>query len=104
MQSEFSFHLCSRIERGSFGDALAEVDWLAGRVRRVLEDLSLEKNTLVLFVSDNGPWLVWLLPIFRVEDSPNATNWNDLHSLGERTFGWFNGTFHGSLRRLCKHR
>ena len=44
--------------RGMFGDALAEADWIAGNVLAKLEQLQLEKNTLILFTSDNGPWMV----------------------------------------------
>jgi arylsulfatase A len=43
--------------RGKFGDALAEVDWLVGKTVAALEAASLEKNTLILFTSDNGPWM-----------------------------------------------
>jgi arylsulfatase A len=45
-------------ERGSFGDALAESDWIVGNVMQKLKDLQLEEDTLVLFTSDNGPWLI----------------------------------------------
>jgi arylsulfatase A len=43
--------------RGSFGDALAEADWIVGNIMETLRKLKLEENTLVLFTSDNGPWL-----------------------------------------------
>jgi arylsulfatase A len=45
-------------QRGMFGDALAEADWIVGNVVKKLEDLNLDENTLILFTSDNGPWLV----------------------------------------------
>lgn len=41
-----------------FGDWVEEVDWSVGRVLDTLQELKLEKNTLVVFTSDNGPWLV----------------------------------------------
>jgi arylsulfatase A len=44
--------------RGPFGDALAESDWIVGNVMKKLEDLGIDDNTLVLFSSDNGPWLM----------------------------------------------
>jgi arylsulfatase A len=44
--------------RGRFGDALAEVDWMVGGLVQELRDLGIEKNTLILFTSDNGPWLM----------------------------------------------
>lgn len=44
--------------RGPFGDALAESDWIIGNVADKLQELGLDENTLILFTSDNGPWLV----------------------------------------------
>ncbi|QDT00824.1 sulfatase family protein [Adhaeretor mobilis] len=44
-------------ERGLYGDAVAEVDWSTGEILQTLRDLNLDKNTLVIFTSDNGPWL-----------------------------------------------
>jgi len=43
---------------GRFGDWVEEVDWSVGRVLDTLRELALDKNTLVIFTSDNGPWLV----------------------------------------------
>uniref|UniRef100_A0A6V2EEX6 Sulfatase N-terminal domain-containing protein n=1 Tax=Ditylum brightwellii TaxID=49249 RepID=A0A6V2EEX6_9STRA len=45
-------------KRGRFGDALAESDWIVGNVMQKLKDLNLEEDTLVLFTSDNGPWMI----------------------------------------------
>jgi arylsulfatase A len=47
-----------RSENGRFGDWVEEVDWSVGRVLDTLRELKLEENTLVVFTSDNGPWLV----------------------------------------------
>ncbi|EDQ85419.1 uncharacterized protein MONBRDRAFT_11941 [Monosiga brevicollis MX1] len=44
--------------RGMFGDALAEVDWQVGEIMSTLKEQGLENNTLVLFASDNGPWMI----------------------------------------------
>ncbi|MDP1797000.1 MAG: sulfatase-like hydrolase/transferase, partial [Planctomycetaceae bacterium] len=43
---------------GRFGDWVEEVDWSVGQVLDSLRELKLDENTLVLFTSDNGPWLV----------------------------------------------
>jgi arylsulfatase A-like enzyme len=43
---------------GRFGDWVEEVDASVGRVLDALRELKLEQNTLVLFTSDNGPWLI----------------------------------------------
>jgi arylsulfatase A-like enzyme len=44
-------------KRGLFGDAVAEVDWSAGQILDTLRELGLDRRTLVIFTSDNGPWL-----------------------------------------------
>jgi arylsulfatase A-like enzyme len=43
--------------RGAYGDAVAEIDWSVGRILGQLRELGLDEGTLVLFTSDNGPWL-----------------------------------------------
>jgi arylsulfatase A-like enzyme len=42
---------------GLFGDVVMEVDWSVGQVLDAIEDIGAEGNTLVVFTSDNGPWL-----------------------------------------------
>ncbi len=43
---------------GIFGDAVMEVDWSFGEVLKTLAELGLDNNnTLVIFSTDNGPWL-----------------------------------------------
>ena len=46
-----------RSRRGPYGDAIEEIDWSTGEILRTLTELGLEKSTLVVFTSDNGPWL-----------------------------------------------
>jgi arylsulfatase A len=43
---------------GRFGDWVEEVDWSVGRILDTLRELKLDEKTLVLFTSDNGPWLI----------------------------------------------
>ncbi|MCO6490093.1 MAG: sulfatase-like hydrolase/transferase [Phaeodactylibacter sp.] len=43
--------------RGLYGDVVEEIDWSVGRVLEALEEAGIGKNTLVIFTSDNGPWL-----------------------------------------------
>jgi arylsulfatase A-like enzyme len=43
---------------GRFGDWVEEVDWSTGRILDTLRELKMERRTLVIFTSDNGPWLV----------------------------------------------
>jgi arylsulfatase A-like enzyme len=44
--------------RGLYGDVVEELDWSVGQILDKLRELKLEQNTLVLFTSDNGPWLI----------------------------------------------
>lgn len=43
---------------GRFGDWVEEVDWSVGRVLDALRERQLDRKTLVIFTSDNGPWLI----------------------------------------------
>lgn len=45
--------------RGIYGDVLEEIDWSVGLVVEKLKEHGLEKNTLLVFTSDNGPWLIY---------------------------------------------
>ena len=45
--------------RGLYGDVIEEIDDSVGRVRAALEEEGLAENTLVVFTSDNGPWLIF---------------------------------------------
>ena len=43
--------------QGLYGDVIMEIDWSVGQIVNSLEKYGLTDNTLVIFVSDNGPWL-----------------------------------------------
>lgn len=43
--------------KGLFGDVMMEVDWSVGQVLGALERAGVASNTLVIYTSDNGPWL-----------------------------------------------
>lgn len=43
--------------QGLYADVIAEIDWSVGQVLDTLRKHSLERSTLVIFTSDNGPWL-----------------------------------------------
>ena len=44
-------------QRGLFGDVVMEVDWSVGQILKEIRTQDLAENTLVIFTSDNGPWL-----------------------------------------------
>jgi arylsulfatase A-like enzyme len=43
--------------RGLYGDVVEEIDFNVGRIIDTLRELKIENNTMVVFTSDNGPWL-----------------------------------------------
>lgn len=43
-------------KQGTYGDVMMEIDWSVGQIMQALADNGLDKNTLVIFTSDNGPW------------------------------------------------
>jgi arylsulfatase A-like enzyme len=47
-----------RSPRGLYGDVVETLDWSVGLVLRTLKDEGVADNTLVVFTSDNGPWLI----------------------------------------------
>lgn len=44
-------------EAGLFGDVMMEVDWSVGQILDAIRSNDLSENTMVVFTSDNGPWL-----------------------------------------------
>lgn len=44
-------------DNGAFGDWVAEMDWSVGEVFEALRVHGLDEKTLVIFTSDNGPWI-----------------------------------------------
>jgi arylsulfatase A len=49
-----------RSQRGRYGDTIEEIDANVGRILDTLRTLRLEQNTLVVYMSDNGPWAPYL--------------------------------------------
>ncbi len=49
----------NKSKKGLYGDVIQEIDWSVGQIIQALKDNALEDNTLVVFTSDNGPWLVF---------------------------------------------
>lgn len=43
--------------RGVYGDVIEEIDWSVGRIIETLQAQGIDEETLVVFTSDNGPWL-----------------------------------------------
>jgi len=47
-------------QRGKYGDVIEEIDANVGRIIETLQKLQIDRNTLVLYTSDNGPWAPFL--------------------------------------------
>lgn len=67
--------------RGLYGDVISEIDWSVGQILSTLKEEGLDENTLVVFTSDNGPWLSYgghsgSPGIFR---EGKGTNWEGGH-------------------------
>ncbi len=43
--------------RGLYGDAVEELDWSVGQILSTIKELQLDSQTIVVFLSDNGPFL-----------------------------------------------
>jgi len=41
---------------GRYGDTIEEIDWSVGQVMKAIKESGIDKKTLVVFTSDNGPW------------------------------------------------
>jgi arylsulfatase len=46
-----------KTQLGLYGDVIQEIDWSTGEILKALDEHKLTDNTIVLFTSDNGPWL-----------------------------------------------
>jgi arylsulfatase len=46
-------------KRGLYGDVIMEIDWSVGQILDALAKYGIDENTLVIFTSDNGPWLAY---------------------------------------------
>ncbi len=44
-------------ELGLYGDVIMEIDWSVGQILEALKTNDIDDNTLVIYASDNGPWL-----------------------------------------------
>ena len=83
---EFEDRRVNENHRGIYASAVEEIDWGVGQILDSLEAFNLARNTLVIFTSDNGPWL--LTRILFGEPTGSALPLR----------GWKNETFEGGMR------
>ena len=46
-------------KRGLYGDVIMELDWSVGEIIKAVDKNGLTQNTIIIFTSDNGPWLAY---------------------------------------------
>ena len=47
----------NKTKKGIYADVIWEIDWSVGKILESLKENGIDKNTLVIFTTDNGPWL-----------------------------------------------
>lgn len=52
-----SSRFAGRSRAGLYGDVIETIDWSVGRIVDAIEQRGISDRTLVIFTSDNGPWL-----------------------------------------------
>ena len=83
---------------GAFGDAVAYIDYTVGVLTGYLKQLGLEKNTLIVIHSDNGP-LVEKYP--ELEDSYGKFGLVDTSLQHQLRDGKYQQRFEGGVRSAC---
>lgn len=48
-----------RSKDGRYGDVIEEIDWSVGQVMKTIAEVGIDKRTLIVFTSDNGPWTMF---------------------------------------------
>ncbi|MFK7852259.1 MAG: sulfatase [Akkermansiaceae bacterium] len=54
-----SQRFAGKSRRGLFGDVIAEIDWSVGEILKTIKSEGIDEQTIVIFTSDNGPWLIF---------------------------------------------
>ncbi|MCP3928280.1 MAG: arylsulfatase [Bacteroidetes bacterium] len=78
--------------KGLYGDFVSQIDWTAGEIFRLLEELNIDENTIVIFASDNGS------PMYRIDSGSGPDHVTD------ETLAYYNASSHkaNSLLRGIK--
>ncbi len=80
---------------GLYGDVIETIDWSVGQILKTLKQLKLDKNTIVIFTSDNGPWLNLPSRMLQENNKPWHTG-----SPGPLR-GYKGNTYEGGMRVPC---
>ena len=78
-----------RSERGLYGDVIEELDASTGEIVDLLAELGLDRRTIVVYTSDNGPWSNHSLPQYTAAITEHAGSSGPLR--GEKGTTWEGG-------------
>jgi arylsulfatase A-like enzyme len=84
-----------RSRAGLYGDVIETIDWSAGEILNALQQQGLESNTVVIFASDNGPWLNLPERMLQMGNEPWHTGTKNLLR------GSKGDTYEGGIRVPC---
>ena len=45
--------------KGQYWDVILEIDWSIGQINNALKENGIDRNTIFILTSDNGPWIVY---------------------------------------------
>ena len=78
--------------RGLYGDVIEEIDFNVGRILNTVYELGLEKDTYIIFTSDNGPWFLDRHPALSKQKDQGGSHGGDSAPLrGHKTSTWEGG-------------
>lgn len=79
-------------KRGLYGDVIEEIDFNCGRIVSELKELGIERNTYVIFTSDNGPWFLGRTNNLSKQRDEGGSHGGDAVPLrGHKTSTWEGG-------------
>ena len=86
-----------RSRAGLYGDVIEALDWSAGTIMETLRETGVADNTIVVWVSDNGPWIN--MPDRMVQPGPDDLDNKPWHAGSSGPFRDAKGTTHeGGVR------
>ncbi len=83
---------------GPYGDTIEEIDWSCGEIFKTLRALDIDDDTLVVFTSDNGPWIETTRAM-----KPNGADFipRDHSGTADPLRGWKMSAWEGGSRVPC---